>query len=195
MAVPLIGRWLAAVVGGLLVLTVWGSVIKTLMVPRPVGSWLTRWVDRLVNGAFSLATAGIAEYRRRDRGVAVEAPGNIAGAAGGLAGGVVARLLAADVAVGLWRPGGSVHRGRVLAVHPWVRGAGRGCAGGDRVRRRGDWSGDRDPADCLSADFVRGVQPQGDGGVAAERAGWGAVLGPGTAGTHPLRAGIWELDY
>jgi hypothetical protein len=53
--VPLVGRWLAAVVGGLLVLTVWGSVIGTLIVPRPVGSWLTRWVDRLVNGAFGLA--------------------------------------------------------------------------------------------------------------------------------------------
>ena len=74
MAVPLIGHWLAAVVGGLLVLTVWGSVIGTLIVPRPVGSWLTRWVDRLVNGAFSLATAAIAEYRRRDRVLAGQAP-------------------------------------------------------------------------------------------------------------------------
>jgi hypothetical protein len=74
MAVPLIGRWLAAVVGGLLVLTVWGSVIGTLIVPRPVGSWLTRWVDRLVNGAFSLVTAAIAEYPRRDRVLARQAP-------------------------------------------------------------------------------------------------------------------------
>ena len=58
MVVPLIGRWLAAVVGGLLVLAVWGSVIGTLIVPRPVGSRLTRWVDRFVNGAFSLVTSG-----------------------------------------------------------------------------------------------------------------------------------------
>ena len=67
MVVPLIGRWLAAVAGGLLILTVWASVIGTLLVPRPVGSRLTRWVDRLVNGAFDLATAAIADYRRRDR--------------------------------------------------------------------------------------------------------------------------------
>jgi len=67
MVVPLIGRWLAAVAGGLLVLVVWGSVIGTLLVPRPVGSRLTRWVDRLVNGAFGLVTAAVAEYRRRDR--------------------------------------------------------------------------------------------------------------------------------
>jgi hypothetical protein len=74
MAVPLIGRWLAAVVGGLLVFTVWGSVIGTLLVPRPVGSWLTRWVDRLVNGAFRLATAALTEYRRRDRVLVGQAP-------------------------------------------------------------------------------------------------------------------------
>src|SRR5207247_1033357 len=67
MVVPLIGRIVAAVAGGLLVLAVWGSVIGTLIVPRPVGSRLTRWVDRLVNGAFTLATAAIADYRRRDR--------------------------------------------------------------------------------------------------------------------------------
>jgi hypothetical protein len=42
MEVALLGRLLAAVAGGLLVLTVWGSVIGTLIVPRPVGSWLTR---------------------------------------------------------------------------------------------------------------------------------------------------------
>jgi hypothetical protein len=67
MVVPLIGRWLAAVAGGLLVLTVWSSVIGTLMVPRPVGSRLTRWVDRSVNGAFRLATTATTDYRRRDR--------------------------------------------------------------------------------------------------------------------------------
>jgi hypothetical protein len=67
MVVPVIGRWLAAVAGGLLVLTVWGSVIGTLLVPRPVGSRLTRWVDRSVNGAFGLVTTAIADYRRRDR--------------------------------------------------------------------------------------------------------------------------------
>ena len=67
MVMPVIGRWLAAVAGGLLVLTAWGSVIGTLIVPRPVGSRLTRWVDRLVNGAFGLVTRSIADYRRRDR--------------------------------------------------------------------------------------------------------------------------------
>jgi hypothetical protein len=67
MVVPLVGRSLAAVVGGLLVLTVWSSVIGTLIVPRPVGSRLTRWVDRFVDGAFRLATRAIADYRRRDR--------------------------------------------------------------------------------------------------------------------------------
>ncbi len=67
MVVPIIGRLVAAVAGALLVLTAGASVIGTLMVPRPVGNWLTRWVDRIVNGAFRLATDAIADYRRRDR--------------------------------------------------------------------------------------------------------------------------------
>jgi hypothetical protein len=67
MVMPLIGRWLAAVAGGLLVLTAWASVIGTLIVPRPVGSRLTQWVDRLVDGVFGLVTAAIADYWRRDR--------------------------------------------------------------------------------------------------------------------------------
>jgi len=71
--VPTIGRSAAAVVGALLVLTAWYSAVATLIVPRSVRNWLTFWVDRLVNGAFRLATGAIAEYRRRDRLLAAEA--------------------------------------------------------------------------------------------------------------------------
>ncbi len=73
MVVPLIGRLVAAVAGGLLVLSAGASVIGTLIVPRAVGSWLTRWVDRVVNGAFRLATSAVADYRRRDRVLAGQA--------------------------------------------------------------------------------------------------------------------------
>ena len=73
MVVPLIGRSIAAAVGALLVLAAAASVIGTLIVPRPVGSWLTRWVDRIVNGAFRIATSAIADYRRRDRVLAGQA--------------------------------------------------------------------------------------------------------------------------
>jgi hypothetical protein len=61
------------VVGALLVLTAWASVIWTVIVPRPVSSWLTRWVDRIVNGAFRLAANAIADHRRRDRVLAAQA--------------------------------------------------------------------------------------------------------------------------
>src|SRR6266536_6102948 len=67
MVVPLIGRAVAAVVGAVLVLSAVGSVIETLIVPRAVGGWLTRSVDRVVNGAFWVATSRIADYRQRDR--------------------------------------------------------------------------------------------------------------------------------
>ena len=42
MVVPLAARWAAAACGIVLILTGWQSVIGTLIVPRPVASWLTR---------------------------------------------------------------------------------------------------------------------------------------------------------
>ncbi len=73
MVVPLAARWVAAVAGTLLVLTAWHSVVGTLIVPRPVSSWLTRWVDRVVNKAFQLVTGAIADYQLRDRVFATQA--------------------------------------------------------------------------------------------------------------------------
>src|SRR5690348_7614586 len=72
MVVPLAVRVVAAVAGGLLVLAAWTSVTGTLIVSRSVGSWLTRWVDRIVTGAFGLAAALITDYRRRDRLLATQ---------------------------------------------------------------------------------------------------------------------------
>jgi hypothetical protein len=73
MVLALIGRWVAAAVGVVLVLTSVGSLIGTLIVPRPVGGWLTRWVDRIVNGAFWMATRAVTDYQRRDRVLAGQA--------------------------------------------------------------------------------------------------------------------------
>src|SRR6266516_5593010 len=73
MVVPLAARSVIAIVGALLVLTAWGSLIGTLIVPRPAGGWLTRWVDRIVNTAFRVVTSGIADHKRRDRVLAAQA--------------------------------------------------------------------------------------------------------------------------
>ncbi len=73
MVVPLAVRAVAAVAGAALVLTAGASVTGTLMVPRPVSSWLTRWVDRIVTGAYRLVTDVISDYRRRDRVLAGQA--------------------------------------------------------------------------------------------------------------------------
>ena len=70
---PLAGRVVAAVVGGLLVITAGGSVIGTIIVPRPSGGSLTRSVDWLANGAFRLVLAPVASFRRRDRILAGQA--------------------------------------------------------------------------------------------------------------------------
>jgi hypothetical protein len=74
MSVPLAGRDIAAVVGALLVLAAARSVIGTVIVPRPSGSWLTRWVDWLVNAAYHMTSDKIADHRRRDRILAGQAP-------------------------------------------------------------------------------------------------------------------------
>ncbi len=72
MVMPLAGRVVAAVVGGLLVIAVWSSVTGTLIVSRSVSSRLTRWVDRAVDWAYQLV-ARAADYRRRDRLLATQA--------------------------------------------------------------------------------------------------------------------------
>jgi hypothetical protein len=73
MAVPLAGRVVAAVVGGLLVITVWGSVTETLIVSRSAASLLTRWVDRTTFTAYMMVGKHVAEYRLRDRLLATQA--------------------------------------------------------------------------------------------------------------------------
>jgi len=65
--VPHAWRVVAAVVGGVLVVTTARSVIGTLIVPRPVSSMLTRWVDRTIDQGFRLATWRCTTYKHRDR--------------------------------------------------------------------------------------------------------------------------------
>jgi hypothetical protein len=67
MVVPIAGRVIAAVAGALLVITATRSVIGTVIVPRPVASWLTRWVDKIVNGVYVTITSAIAHCRRLAR--------------------------------------------------------------------------------------------------------------------------------
>jgi hypothetical protein len=73
MVVPLEGRSLAAAAGALLVLTAWASVIGTLIVPRPVSSALTRWVDQTVDHIYWMVVRHIHNYKRRDRILATQA--------------------------------------------------------------------------------------------------------------------------
>jgi hypothetical protein len=72
MTIPLCVRSIAAVIGGLIVLTAWASMIRTLIVPRP-GGRLANLLTKLVTAAFRLATIAIADYHRRDRVLAGQA--------------------------------------------------------------------------------------------------------------------------
>jgi hypothetical protein len=73
MVVPLAARWVAAACGILLVATGWQSVIGTLIVPRPVGSWLTRAVDRMVLAVYLTVTRRVTDWVKRDRILATQA--------------------------------------------------------------------------------------------------------------------------
>jgi hypothetical protein len=85
MVIPLAGRVVAAVIGGLLVLTSASSVIGTMIVSRSVSSRLTRWVDRTVDWVYQRVVARFPDdpddsnerrqkfYRRRDLILATQA--------------------------------------------------------------------------------------------------------------------------
>ncbi len=74
MVMPMAGRVVAAVIGGLLVLAAGSSVTGTLIVSRSVSSRLTRWVDRIVVWAYRRATKRRGDdYRRMDRVLATQA--------------------------------------------------------------------------------------------------------------------------
>jgi hypothetical protein len=73
MAVPLAGRFIAALVGALLVLTAARSMIGTVIVPRPATSWLTRWVDWLVSAGYRIWSGLIHDHKVRDRVLASQA--------------------------------------------------------------------------------------------------------------------------
>ena len=73
MVVPLAARWVAAAFGALLVLSGWQSVIGTLIVPRPLASWLTRMADRIVGAVYQAVTLRVTDYKHRDRILATQA--------------------------------------------------------------------------------------------------------------------------
>jgi hypothetical protein len=73
MVVPLAGRWVALACGIVLILTGWQSVIGTLIVPRPVASWLTRMVDRIVVAVYMTVARPVGDWVKRDRILATQA--------------------------------------------------------------------------------------------------------------------------
>src|ERR1700689_1201982 len=48
-------------------------MIGTVIVPRQVGSWLTRWVDKIVSFGYTVGAKAIKDHKRRDRLMAGQA--------------------------------------------------------------------------------------------------------------------------
>ncbi|HUN37936.1 MAG TPA: hypothetical protein VMU95_38595 [Trebonia sp.] len=73
MVVPLAARAVAAVFGAVLVMGAWSSIIGTLIVPRPVGSFQTRVVDKLVLTCYRTVVRRFKDRRVKDRVLATQA--------------------------------------------------------------------------------------------------------------------------
>jgi hypothetical protein len=73
MVVPLAARAVAAVIGGILVITAARSVLTTIIVPRPTGSWLIRSVDKATVVVYELVVKHVGDFRTRDRVLATQA--------------------------------------------------------------------------------------------------------------------------
>ncbi|HTU73413.1 MAG TPA: hypothetical protein VMG38_07825 [Trebonia sp.] len=73
MVVPLAARCVAAALGAVMVMGAWSSVIGTLIVPRPVGSLLTRSVDKVVLTLYQQVVWHLRDIRLRDRVLATQA--------------------------------------------------------------------------------------------------------------------------
>ncbi len=193
MVVPLAARWVAAACGILLVLTGWQSVIGTLIVPRPVGSWLTRWVDRLVLAVYRTVTRPVTDYVRRDRILATQAAAILVTQLGAWLG-----IFLAGFTLALWPfPGRSIttalaDAGSSIFTLGFAEPRGHD-AGRDRLHRGGHRNGRGRAPDRLPADAVRRVQPAGDRGGAARLPGRRAELGAGTARPHALRARLGHV--
>jgi hypothetical protein len=71
--VPQAIRAVAAVVGALIIVVTFQSIIGTLIVPRSVGGRLTNIVDLLVDSAFRIVVGRLRGYHYRDRVLAAQA--------------------------------------------------------------------------------------------------------------------------
>jgi hypothetical protein len=75
MIVPMAARIIMAIVGGLLVLASWTSVIGTLVVTRAVRGRVSFVIDRVTLMTYRLVTRRITDYKRLDRVLSTHAAG------------------------------------------------------------------------------------------------------------------------
>jgi hypothetical protein len=73
MIMPMTARVLLAIVGGVLVLVTWSSLIGSVVVPRAVRGRMTFMIDRVTLGVYRLFTHWIKDYKRLDRVLSTQA--------------------------------------------------------------------------------------------------------------------------
>ena len=167
------------VLGALIVLCTWISVVANLVVPRGLRSRYTRLIRDVVRGPFQARGRPLPHLRDQgpDPGLVRAAvdPGDAAELAGAVRGGL--RLRAGRGRRDQRRQG---HGGvRFVGVHPRLPEQLGQPADLHRLLRRGDRPGDDRPAGRLPAGDVQRVLAAGGRGDDAAGAGGLAGLGPG----------------
>ena len=72
-------RWIGFAAGIWLVLWTWGSVLRSLIIPRGLSSSLTKTVSNLITKAFLVVSNRFEDYETKDRILALQAPAFLLG--------------------------------------------------------------------------------------------------------------------
>ena len=153
--------WIGLVIGIILLVLTWHSVIVTTIQPRAVTSYITFLGWAPVNRSSSswrvapIATsARIACSRCTGASLAADDARRLAPA--------LSRQLCADLLAAGWRSRNRLRPGWLLALHPWLRGVSSGWANRARIHRRRDWHDYHRAPDRLPADTLQRLQPPRD---------------------------------
>ena len=186
---------LAGVAGAVVVIGVWSSVVRTLVVPRGLRSPLTALAQKATIGLFKLLARPIKSVESRDQVLAWGAPLSILVTLVVWILGFVIGYSLLVTALSEERGAGQPAGGRVRAARADVRREGRaGLAHDRRPVRGGDRSGGHRPARRLPADALRVVQPSRDRRDDARGARRRTELGTGDPGAARVDRIARRLD-
>ena len=119
----MVGAWIGFAAGLMLVMGTLMSVAGTLVVPRAVNSPASRMVEWLLDIVFRILTKPVRSFGRRDKILSWQAPMSLLTRLAAWLGMLVVGFALAVVAQHERPSRASIFRGRILDIHPRLRGA------------------------------------------------------------------------